>query len=43
MDIMSQPGTRPPIPGDLIGDMAAGGIQAATGILAALMKRSRLH
>lgn len=39
VDIMSQPGARPPIPGNLIGDMAAGGMQAAIGILAALMAR----
>jgi crotonobetainyl-CoA:carnitine CoA-transferase CaiB-like acyl-CoA transferase len=39
VDIMSQPGAHPPIPGNLIGDMAAGGMQGAIGILAALMAR----
>jgi len=41
VDIMSQPGMHPPIPGNLIGDMAAGGMQGAIGILAALMARVR--
>jgi crotonobetainyl-CoA:carnitine CoA-transferase CaiB-like acyl-CoA transferase len=41
VDIMSQPGVHPPIPGNLIGDMAAGGMQGAIGILAALMARGR--
>jgi crotonobetainyl-CoA:carnitine CoA-transferase CaiB-like acyl-CoA transferase len=36
---MNQSGARPPIPGNLIGDMAAGGMQAAIGILAAFMAR----
>jgi crotonobetainyl-CoA:carnitine CoA-transferase CaiB-like acyl-CoA transferase len=39
--MMSQSGVRPPIPGNLLGDMAAGGMQAAVGILAALMARER--
>lgn len=39
--MMSQTGIRPPIPGNLIGDMAAGGMQAAIGILAALVARER--
>jgi crotonobetainyl-CoA:carnitine CoA-transferase CaiB-like acyl-CoA transferase len=39
VDIISQPGAPPPIPGNLIGDMAAGGMQGVIGILAALMAR----
>ncbi len=39
--VMCEPGERPPIPGNLIGDMAAGGMQAAVGILAALIARER--
>jgi crotonobetainyl-CoA:carnitine CoA-transferase CaiB-like acyl-CoA transferase len=38
---MSLPGTCPLVPGNLIGDMAAGGMQAAIGILAALAARER--
>jgi crotonobetainyl-CoA:carnitine CoA-transferase CaiB-like acyl-CoA transferase len=38
---ISLPGTRPLVPGNLIGDMAAGGMQAAIGILAALAARER--
>lgn len=38
---MSLPGKRPLIPGNFIGDMAAGGMQAAIGILAALAARER--
>jgi crotonobetainyl-CoA:carnitine CoA-transferase CaiB-like acyl-CoA transferase len=37
--IMRHPEAPPPIPGNIIGDMAAGGMQAAIGILAALMAR----
>jgi crotonobetainyl-CoA:carnitine CoA-transferase CaiB-like acyl-CoA transferase len=39
--VMSLPGARPLVPGNLIGDMAAGGMQAAIGILAALFARER--
>ncbi|OGO17247.1 MAG: hypothetical protein A2Z15_05800 [Chloroflexi bacterium RBG_16_50_11] len=35
------PGAPPLVPGNLIGDMAAGGMQAAIGILAALAARER--
>ncbi|MFH1646603.1 MAG: CaiB/BaiF CoA-transferase family protein [Chloroflexota bacterium] len=35
------PGHPPPVPGNFIGDMAAGGMQAAIGILAALAARER--
>jgi crotonobetainyl-CoA:carnitine CoA-transferase CaiB-like acyl-CoA transferase len=38
---ISLPGKPPVIPGNLIGDMAAGGMQAAIGILAALAARER--
>jgi crotonobetainyl-CoA:carnitine CoA-transferase CaiB-like acyl-CoA transferase len=38
---ISLPGKAPVIPGNLIGDMAAGGMQAAIGILAALAARER--
>lgn len=38
---ISLPGTRPIVPGNLIGDMAAGGMQASIGILAALAARER--
>jgi crotonobetainyl-CoA:carnitine CoA-transferase CaiB-like acyl-CoA transferase len=38
---ISFPGTKPPVPGNFIGDMAAGGMQAAIGILAALAARER--
>ncbi|MFC1920174.1 CaiB/BaiF CoA transferase family protein [Chloroflexota bacterium] len=38
---MSKPGERPLIPGNLIGDIAAGGMQAAVGILAALAAREK--
>lgn len=38
---ISLPGTRPLVPGNLTGDMAAGGMQAAIGILAALAARDR--
>jgi len=38
---ISLPGKTPLIPGNLIGDMAAGGMQAAIGILAALAARER--
>jgi crotonobetainyl-CoA:carnitine CoA-transferase CaiB-like acyl-CoA transferase len=38
---MSLPGTRPLVPGNFIGDMAAGGMQATIGILAALAARER--
>lgn len=38
---MSLPGRRPLVPGNFIGDMAAGGMQAAIGILAALAARER--
>jgi crotonobetainyl-CoA:carnitine CoA-transferase CaiB-like acyl-CoA transferase len=38
---ISLPGARPAIPGNLIGDMAAGGLQATIGILAALAARER--
>ncbi len=38
---MSLPGDRPLVPGNLIGDMAAGGMQAAIGILAALAAREK--
>lgn len=39
--IMCEPGDRPPLPGNLVGDMAAGGMQAAVGILAALVARAK--
>jgi crotonobetainyl-CoA:carnitine CoA-transferase CaiB-like acyl-CoA transferase len=39
--MMSQPGKPPPIPGNLIGDMAAGGMQGAIGILVALLARAK--
>lgn len=39
LGMMSHPGAPPPIPGNLLGDMAGGGMQAAIGILAALMAR----
>jgi crotonobetainyl-CoA:carnitine CoA-transferase CaiB-like acyl-CoA transferase len=38
---ISLPGKPPVIPGNLIGDMAAGGMQAVIGILAALTARER--
>jgi len=38
---ISLPGKAPLIPGNLIGDMAAGGMQAAIGILAAVTARER--
>ena len=38
---MSLPGKPPVLPGNFIGDMAAGGMQAAIGILAALAARER--
>lgn len=38
---ISLPGKVPVIPGNFIGDMAAGGMQAAIGILAALAARER--
>ena len=41
VDVISQPGTPPPIPGNLIGDMAAGGMQGVIGILSALMARGK--
>ena len=41
VDAISLPGARPLVPGNLIGDMAAGGMQAAIGILAALAARER--
>ena len=39
--VMTQQGLQPPFPGNLIGDMAAGGMQAAIGILAALVARTK--
>ncbi len=38
---MSLPGNHPLVPGNFIGDMAAGGMQAAIGMLAALAARER--
>ena len=38
---ISLPGSRPVMPGNLIGDMAGGGMQAAIGILAALAAREK--
>jgi crotonobetainyl-CoA:carnitine CoA-transferase CaiB-like acyl-CoA transferase len=38
---MSHPGEPPFVPGNLIGDIAAGGMQAAIGILAALAAREK--
>ena len=39
--VISLSGTQPLVPGNLIGDMAAGGMQAAIGILAALASREK--
>ncbi len=39
--VLKKPGEIPPIPGNFIGDIAAGGMQAAIGILAALAARER--
>ena len=39
--VMSLSSTQPLVPGNLIGDMAAGGMQATIGILAALASRER--
>jgi crotonobetainyl-CoA:carnitine CoA-transferase CaiB-like acyl-CoA transferase len=39
--IMCEPGDRPPLPGNLVGDMAAGGMQAVIGILTALVARAK--
>jgi crotonobetainyl-CoA:carnitine CoA-transferase CaiB-like acyl-CoA transferase len=39
--VLGKPGEKPPIPGNFIGDMAGGGMQAAIGILAALAARER--
>jgi crotonobetainyl-CoA:carnitine CoA-transferase CaiB-like acyl-CoA transferase len=41
MSAISLPGLRHPVPGNLVGDMAAGGMQAAIGILAALAAREK--
>jgi crotonobetainyl-CoA:carnitine CoA-transferase CaiB-like acyl-CoA transferase len=41
VNAVNLPGVPPTVPGNLIGDMAAGGMQAAIGILAALAARDR--
>lgn len=41
LSAISLPGFRHPLPGNLIGDMAGGGMQAAIGILAALAAREK--
>jgi crotonobetainyl-CoA:carnitine CoA-transferase CaiB-like acyl-CoA transferase len=39
--VLRKPGETPPVPGNFIGDMAGGGMQAAIGILAALAAREK--
>lgn len=41
VSVISHPGEPPALPGNLIGDMAAGGMQAAIGILIALAAREK--